>query len=45
MGVFGELFKSHVGILSLITILVVIVIATFLFLWVKKQADKESRGQ
>lgn len=44
MGVFGELFKSPVGILSLITICVVIVIASYLFLWVKKQADKESNG-
>lgn len=40
MELLNELFKSPVGILSLITIVFVIVIATFLFFWVKKQADR-----
>ena len=43
MGVFAELFKSPVGILSAITILMVIVIATFLFFWIKKQAEKSKK--
>ena len=42
MELIGELFKSPVGILSFITIFVVIIIAAFLFFWVKKQADKGS---
>ncbi len=37
-----ELFKSPVGIFSAFTIFMVIVIAVFLFFWIKKQADKES---
>ncbi|MDO4997572.1 MAG: DUF3149 domain-containing protein [Neisseria sp.] len=41
MAVFQELFKSTVGILSFITIAMVIVIAVFLFFWVKKQAEKK----
>lgn len=40
MELIGELFKSPVGILSFVAIFVVIVIAAFLFFWVKKQADK-----
>ncbi|EGZ44761.1 MULTISPECIES: DUF3149 domain-containing protein [Neisseria] len=40
MELLAELFKSPVGILSFITIMVVIVIATFLFFWIKKQADQ-----
>lgn len=40
MAVFLELFKSPVGILSAITIGFVIVIAAYLFFWVKKQAEK-----
>ncbi|MFV2028747.1 DUF3149 domain-containing protein [Neisseria sp. S1] len=43
MELFKELFASPVGILSFITIAVVIVIATFLFFWVKKQADNSSQ--
>ncbi|MDO4696206.1 MAG: DUF3149 domain-containing protein [Neisseria sp.] len=42
MGVFAELFKSSIGILSMITIGFVIVIAAYLFFWVKKQADRDS---
>lgn len=38
MELLAELFKSPVGILSSITILTVIVIAVFLFFWIKKQA-------
>ena len=45
MELLNELFKSPVGILSLITIVMVIVIATFLFLWVKKQANKKPNSQ
>ncbi|WP_082402961.1 DUF3149 domain-containing protein [Neisseria sp. 74A18] len=40
MELLKELFESPVGIMSLLTILFVIVIATVLFFWVKKQADK-----
>ena len=40
MELLKELFASPVGILSFITIAFVIVIATFLFFWVKKQADQ-----
>lgn len=40
MELLNELFESPVGILSLITIVMVMVIATFLFFWVKKQANK-----
>ena len=40
MELLNELFKSPIGILSFITIAMIIVIATFLFFWVKKQADK-----
>ncbi|WP_416191199.1 DUF3149 domain-containing protein [Neisseria sp. CCUG12390] len=43
MEVFAELFKSPVGILSLITLLSICVIAAFLFFWVKKQADKAGK--
>lgn len=42
MGVFAELFKSPIGILSAITIGTVIVIAAYLFFWVKKQADSSA---
>lgn len=42
MDIFFELFKSPIGLLSLFTIGFVIVIACFLFFWVKKQADKET---
>lgn len=37
MELLNELFKSPVGILSMITILFVMVIATFLFFWVKSK--------
>ena len=45
MELLNELFKSPIGILSLITIVMVMVIATFLFFWVKKQANKKSDSQ
>ncbi len=45
MELLNELFKSPVGILSFITILFVIVIATFLFFWVKKQADRSRSSE
>lgn len=41
MAVFGELFKSTTGILSLLTIVTVLVIGTVLFFWVKKQVAKD----
>lgn len=41
MGVFSELFKSPIGMLSMLTIAFVIVIAVFLFFWVKKQAERD----
>lgn len=41
MGVFADLFKSSIGLLSLFTIAFVIVIAAYLFFWVKKQAAKD----
>ena len=44
MELLKELFASPVGILSFITIVFVIVIATFLFFWVKKQADKAPKN-
>ena len=40
MELLNELFESPVGIMSLLTIVCVIVIASFLFFWIKKQADK-----
>ena len=43
MELFAELFKSPVGILSLITIVVIIMIATYLFFWVKKQVEKDGK--
>lgn len=39
--VLAELFKTSFGIASAITILGVIVIAIFLFFWVKRKADQE----
>lgn len=41
MEVFAELFKSPVGILSFLTIAIVMIIATCMFLFIKKQADNE----
>lgn len=43
MELFAELFKSPVGILSFITIFVILIIATFLFFWVKKQVEKDGK--
>lgn len=43
MGVFAELFKSPVGILSFITIASIIVIAAYLFFWIKKQTEKTKK--
>lgn len=40
MELLNELFESPVGIMSLLTIVCVIVIASFLFFWIKKQAGK-----
>lgn len=42
MEVFLELFKSPIGLLSAFTICFVMVIATYMFFWVKKQADKSN---
>ena len=44
MELLQELFASPVGILSFITIAFVIVIAAFLFFWVKKQADQAPKN-
>lgn len=41
MEVFAELFKSDVGILSTITIVVCVAIAAYLAVWVKKQVKKD----
>lgn len=43
MELFAELFKSPVGILSLITIVVVVLIASYMFFWVKKQVGKDKK--
>ena len=43
MELFSELFKSPVGILSFITIAAIIVIAIYMFFWVKKQADQGAK--
>ncbi|WP_274571342.1 DUF3149 domain-containing protein [Neisseria leonii] len=43
MGVFLELFKSPVGILSAFTISFVVVIAAYLFFWVRKQAGQSPK--
>lgn len=39
--VLAELFKTPFGIASAITILGVIVIAIFMFFWVKRKADSD----
>lgn len=41
MDILQYMLSTPFGVLSLITILMVIVIAAFLFFWVKKQADKD----
>ncbi|EGK09661.1 DUF3149 domain-containing protein [Kingella kingae] len=43
MDVFAQLFKSPVGMMSLATIAFIIVIAVFMFFWVKKQADNDKK--
>lgn len=43
MEVFAGLFKSPVGILSLITLLSVCLIAAYLFFWVKKQTEQSDK--
>ncbi|WP_373795507.1 DUF3149 domain-containing protein [Neisseria dentiae] len=45
MDLISELFESPVGILSLLTIVLVMVIATVLFFWVKRQAGKSPEKQ
>ncbi|WP_373745930.1 DUF3149 domain-containing protein [Neisseria dentiae] len=45
MDLISELFESPVGILSLLTIVLVMVIATVLFFWVKSQAGKKPEKQ
>lgn len=42
MGIFAKLFSDTVGLISLFTIAFVIVIAIYLFLWVRKQAEKDA---
>lgn len=44
MDIFQYMLSTPFGVLSLITIVMVIVIAAFLFFWVKKQADRDSRN-
>ncbi len=41
MELFAELFKSTIGLLSLFTISFIIVMAAYIFFWVKKQAAKD----
>ncbi len=45
MQVFSELFKSAVGMASLATIVIIILIAIFLFFWVKRRVDSDSKSQ
>ncbi len=45
MEVFAELFKSDVGILSIITIGVIMLIAAYMFFWVKKQVEKDKNSK
>lgn len=44
MQVFSELFNSSVGIASFITIAAIVVIAIFLFFWVKRRVDEDSKN-
>ncbi|MDO4694432.1 MAG: DUF3149 domain-containing protein [Eikenella sp.] len=44
MQVFSELFSSSVGIASFITIAAIVVIAVFLFFWVKRRVDEDSKN-
>ena len=41
MDVFAELFKSDVGILSTITIVVCVLISVVIGFWVRKQVKKD----
>lgn len=41
--VFAELFNSWVGILASFTIFMVIIIATCMFLWIRKQVIQDSQ--
>ena len=41
MELLKELFSSSIGILSFVTIFVIIIIAIYLFFWIKKQAEKD----
>ncbi len=45
MELWAELFKSDVGILSIVTIAVIIVIAIFLFFWVRKQVNQDAKAE
>lgn len=44
MDVFQYMLSTPFGLFSLATIVMVIAIAVFLFFWVKKQADRDSRN-
>lgn len=44
MQVFSELFKSPVGMASLATIVAIIIIAVFLFFWVKRRVENDSKN-
>jgi hypothetical protein len=39
-----ELFTTDVGIMSLLVIVGVVVIATYMKIWIGKQIDRDSRG-
>lgn len=45
MDIFIKLFQSDVGLFSAATLGLIVLIATYLFFWVKKQADKETKEQ
>lgn len=44
MDVFQYMLSTPFGLFSLVTILMVIAIAAFLFFWVKKQAERDSQN-
>lgn len=45
MDIFIKLFQSDVGLFSALTLGLIVLIALYLFVWVKKQADKETKEQ
>lgn len=43
MDLFIKLFQSEIGLLSIFTIAFMIVMAIYIYFWVKKQAAKEDQ--